>query len=116
MFHVPEKFRVTNGPMGSDARYGNNGAFIVPLLHAQKVQVIASNEGGWQHVSVSRKDRCPTWEEMCQIKNLFWDEDDWVVQFHPAKSDYINNHPYCLHLWAPIGVTFPIPPKWMIGF
>lgn len=115
MFTVPEKFRVTSGPMGSSADFGNNGAFEVRLKLGQKVMVIASDQMGWEHVSVSRKDRCPTWGEMCQIKSMFWGDDDCVVQYHPPKSAYVNNHPNCLHLWRPIGIEMPRPPSIMVG-
>lgn len=114
-FKVPEKYRVTHGRIGSDSGYGNNGAFHVRLRRGQTVFVIASDMMGWEHVSVSRRDRCPTWEEMCQIKDMFWDEDDCVVQYHPPKEDWVNNHPNCLHLWRPIGVDFPRPPAIMVG-
>lgn len=114
-FHVPEKCRVTTGRFASDASYGNNGFFLVMLKHAQTVRVICSDEFGWEHVSVSRQDRCPTWDEMCQVKDLFWDEEDCVVQYHPPKSEYVSNHPYCLHLWRPVGVDLPRPPAFMVG-
>ncbi len=65
----------------------------------------------WQHVSVSTPTRCPTWREMCWVKDQFFDPEEWVVQFHPAKSDYVNDHEYTLHLWRPLGIQFPIPPK-----
>lgn len=58
-----------------------------------------------------KRKTCPTWEEMCQIKDMFFEPDEWVVQYHPAKEDYVNNYPYCLHLWRPIGKDFPTPPK-----
>ena len=77
--------------------------------------MIASEEMGWEHVSVSRSDRSPTWEEMCQVKDLFWDDTDCVIQYHPPKSDYVNNHPYCLHLWRPIGIELPRPPSFFVG-
>ena len=38
-------------------------------------------------------------------------QDECVVQFHPPKSEYVNLHPYCLHLWKKIGGTFETPPK-----
>jgi hypothetical protein len=63
----------------------------------------------WEHVSVTLKkkegkkekpvNRSPTWEEMCFIKDLLWGEDEEVIQYHPAKSDYVNFHDHCLHLW-----------------
>lgn len=63
----------------------------------------ASDGGGWEHVSVSTIERCPTWDEMCKVKSLFWDDDDLVVQYHPPASEYVNNHPYTLHLWRKSG-------------
>lgn len=114
MFHVPEKFRVRQGRMSSTEENGNNGAFVVPLNFGQRVNVIASDGEGWEHVSVSRTDRVPTWDEMCQVKDIFWDDNDTVVQYHPAKCNYVNNHPNCLHLWRFAGAEFPTPPIWMV--
>lgn len=114
-FRVPEKYRVREGRLGSNASFGCNGAFEVPLKHGQRVFVIASNLMGWEHVSVSRRDRPPLWDEMCQIKALFWEEDDCVVQYHPPRSDYVNEHPNCLHLWRPTAEALPRPPKLMVG-
>ena len=115
MFKVPEKYRITEGQHATSPVDGNNGAFIVFLAHGQRVMVIAADGLGWEHVSVSRRDRCPTWEEMCQIKALFWDREDCVVQYHPPESDYVNNHPYCLHLWREVGKEFNRPPSFLVG-
>lgn len=68
----------------------------------------------WEHVSVSMRNRCPTWEEMCHLKALFWSEDETVVQFHPPKADYVNFARHCLHLWKYRG-EIPRPPSWMVG-
>ena len=72
---------------------------------------IASHELGWDHVSVHvvGERRCPTWEEMCWVKRRFWSGDDTVIQFHPAKADAINIHPYTLHLWRCTCAPQPIP-------
>lgn len=79
--------------------------------------IIVSWEMGWEHVSVSLPGamRCPTWEEMCYIKDLCWNDNETVIQYHPAKSDYVNFHPFVLHLWRPIDIDFPKPPTIMIG-
>lgn len=114
-FHVPEKFRIRTGRAGSDESFGNNGTFIVTLRHSQTVRVVASDGMDWEHVSVSRADRCPTWDEMCQIKAMFWDTEDCVIQFHPPESEYVNNHPHCLHLWRPIDAAIPMPHHSMVG-
>lgn len=80
-----------------------------------KVLACDGSLDGWEHVSVSLNNRCPNWREMCHIKDLFWDEEDTVLQFHPPKSKYINNHPYCLHLWRPVGKDIELPPQHAVG-
>jgi len=69
----------------------------------------------WEHVSVSMEKRCPNWTEMCIIKDLFWDEEETVVQFHPKKSEYVNNHPHCLHLWKKVKHDYDLPPTIFVG-
>jgi hypothetical protein len=118
-FHAPEKYRIKTGPMASSFDNGNNGQFMVTSLKLRSPLAVQASDGfGWEHVSVSLNPilkRCPTWEEMCFIKGLFWDAEDCVLQFHPAKNDYINNHPYCLHLWRPIGIEIISPPSILVG-
>lgn len=80
-----------------------------------RMRFIASWGGGWEHVSVSGARSCPPWEAMCFVKDLFWKPEEEVMQLHPPKSQYINNHPYCLHLWRPIAAVIPLPPKIMVG-
>jgi len=77
----------------------------------QPAMVVFSWGGGWDHVSVSYRDRCCTWEEMCIIKRMFFRDDECVVQYHPPKEDYVNNHPFCLHLWRPQHQEILMPPK-----
>lgn len=114
-FKVPEKYRLLEL---SNSAIGNNGAFLIPgRSNRDHLFVIASDGGGWDHVSVSKKYEYPTWDEMCKVKNLFWDDpEDWAVQYHPPMSRYINNHSYCLHLWRPTDCgEIPFPPEWMVG-
>ena len=119
-FKVPEAFRVTSGKMRSDTRSGNNGRFEIPCKIKNRIRVlniIASDGAGWEHVSVSMPDRCPTWNQMCFIKELFWDENDAVIQIHPPQSDYVNYHPYCLHLWRGFDTNefFTMPESFLVG-
>lgn len=116
-FHVPGICRVTLGSMGSSDKDGNNGMFAVRMRGPghPMAKVIASDGMGWEHVSVSFPNRCPTWDEMCRIKNIFWDAGDCVVQYHPPASEYVNNHNFCLHLWRPTNQDIPRPPSFMVG-
>lgn len=115
-FKVPEKFRITTGKLGSDSSYGCNGAFYIDVRRQTPSFVIASNQFGWEHVSVSvSPEHSPSWELMCKVKDLFWDEEDCVVQYHPPRSDYKNLHPHCLHMWREVGMEFNRPPSWMVA-
>lgn len=91
------------------------GHAVIPGPNNCDLTIIFSDGLGWEHVSVSTPGRCPNWPEMCFVKNLFWSADDVVIQFHPAASEYVNNHPYCLHLWRPQGITLPTPPRLLVG-
>lgn len=117
-FHVPEQFRLTEHKERSlREKWGNNGAFRIPSTVRTRLalMIVASDGEGWEHVSVSTVVRTPTWEEMCFVKNLFWDEEDEVIQFHPKRSEYVNCHPHCLHMWKPVGKEILMPPTYLIG-
>lgn len=113
-----ERYRIRRGQFASDK--GNDyGAFVMPGPCSSELTIIASQGedegGGWQHVSVSCRKRTPNWIEMCFIKGLFWDEEETVIQLHPPKSTWINNHPYCLHLWKP-PYEVQLPPSDTVGY
>jgi len=53
----------------------------------------------WLHVSMSRADRLPSWEDLRECKELFIG-DRVAVQVFPRKAEYVNIHPNVLHLWS----------------
>lgn len=114
--HTLDKYRDTQTERDYYHRRGDsgNGAFKV-YIGGRSFFCIASNGGGWEHVSVSPCNRKratpPTWAEMCEIKHMFFEDEEAVVQFHPPRSEYVNIHPYCLHLWRPTSQDMPRPPK-----
>ena len=69
----------------------------------------------WEHVSVSLPHRCPTWVEMCYVKDLFWLPTETVIQFHPSRLRYVNAHPTCLHLWRNPNAEIELPPTWTLA-
>ena len=114
MCKVPNEYRIRAGELGSTEDIGNNGAFLIPY-QSFMLGVIASDGQGWEHVSVSLSNRCPNWREICFIKDLFWDGEDVVIQYHPKKSEYVNRHDNCLHLWRPVGEAILTPPRELVG-
>jgi len=62
-----------------------------------------------------KRSYVPSWEDMCRVKDMFFHDDEVAVQYHPAKSEYVNNMPNCLHLWRPLDAQLPTPPSIMVG-
>lgn len=95
-----------------------SGAFVIDRYkNGEFYLVIADRGDGWDHVSVSlhRKNganikRCPSFEEMMMIKEKTFEENEIVFQLHPTEEEYINTHPFCLHLWKPNSYDMIIPP------
>jgi len=89
-----------------------HGAFVVPsCIDGQRLVIVASASDDWDHVSVSRKNRCPTWQEMEHVKHLFFRDDETAMQLHVPTSDHVNIHPHTLHMWRPQAAEIPRPPK-----
>lgn len=87
------------------------GAFqIRSKIDGQPLCIIASAYDGWDHVSVSRKTRCPNWDEMEQIKRLFFEDHECAMQLHVPVSEHRCLAPYCLHIWRPHHAVIPMPP------
>ncbi len=60
----------------------------------------------WLHASASFVDRCPSWEDMSEVKESFFGAETYAVQLHPPRSQWVNAHPYTLHLWRNVlGIT-----------
>ena len=56
---------------------------------------------GWEHLSVSTPTKTPTWDQMCAMKDAIFEDEEEAVEYHPKKSEYVNFHPHCLHIWRP---------------
>jgi hypothetical protein len=126
----PEQFRVRFAPPWDSGPGDPFGCFIIPD-GADRLCVIASAGTAsdappgwprWEHVSVSVRNRkgapvnrCPTWGQMCRVKDLFWLPEQAAVQFHPPRSQYVNHHPNCLHLWRPLQHELILPPSEYVG-
>lgn len=103
--------RLLVGQIGED---GGSGYISMPLWVGT---VIWSNGAGWEHVSVSPESRriTPSWDDMCKIKDIFFNDDEAVIQIHPPKVEYVNNMPNCLHLWRCTYKDMVLPPSVLVG-
>lgn len=112
------KYRYKKDPWGTND--GDQfGLFFVPYkIGTTPLKIVVApfdSEMEWEHVSASLPNRCPTWEEMCFVKHLFFEDHETVIQFHPPLSEYVNNHPYCLHLWRNKKDEIKTPPSILVG-
>ena len=120
MLKYPESLRHTNVPDFFKTVAGGPGPFMIRLDEGRgDICIIAATGEGWEHVSCHIKmpdgtSRIPSWMEMCLVKNIFWEPEDCVIQYHPPRSQYVNISDYTLHLWRPIGQTIPLPPKILV--
>lgn len=103
-----EKLAHTGGWPGDEA----HGCFVIPSVIDKAVMVVvAANDLGWDHISVSKRNRVPNWLEMSQVHRLFFQADEVAMQLHMPEDQHINIHPYVLHLWRPHGLAIPLPPR-----
>ena len=116
---LPDKLE--NGRVVGERSWGAYGQFIIPGPCGEHLRIVASGADaddetsqGWEHVSISTRRRIPNWTEMCFVKDLFWSDDETVIQFHPPRSEYVNNHPHCLHLWRHKD-GHRLPPSILVG-
>jgi len=81
--------------------------------------IVCSWGKNWEHVSIhaeinKEQQFCPFWEDMCYIKHSFFKDSETVIQYHPPRKCYVNNHPHVLHLWRPQKWEIVLPPIWMV--
>jgi len=126
---ILEKGRVRSGLWATTSEWGLSGLFVLQAPTGAALRIgshtgdgdmvavdfpsrerkVISAPTGWEHVTVETDHRTPTWDEMCFVKNLFWKEEECVVEYHPPLSRYVKYNPHCLHLWRPKHAKIPSP-------
>lgn len=112
-FGLPNKYDKYRQHFGDgNTGDGQNGFIVLPQ---KGLNIQFSNGEKWEHVSVSRRSKMPTYGDMQFAKDLLWDDKLAVMQLHVPKEDHVNVHPYCLHLWRPLHDIIPRPPFILVG-
>ena len=62
------------------------------------VIVQKEDDGRW-HLSISCKNHQPSYKLIKESRYLFLPENIVVAQIFPPKSEFVNVHQYCHHLW-----------------
>lgn len=110
---------LSSGVIYSDKlKTGTDGFSGFLVIDRVNMSFVASWGGGWDHVSIAplKRNKLPTWEQMCKAKELFFKPNEAVIQIHPPVDEYVNNMSNCLHLWRANDKPMTLPPSFMVGF
>ena len=103
--------RVRKIPGAVDGMFGFEMVEI-SLRGGSRVHVsFSADEDGWEHVAASPvgsklegEQPCPSWEQMRDVKRVFWNDGEMAVQLHPPEDVYLHGvwgDTNILHLWRP---------------
>jgi hypothetical protein len=91
---------IVNPKSRTDKNMGIHSGYITLSNGRKGTFAQGRDEAGMEHVSVQLRGVLPRWSEMCEVKDIFWENEEMVVQIHPKKSEYVNITE-ALHLWRP---------------
>jgi len=108
---------ILKSPRLSGVKRSEDGFSALYTVHSFQASLICSWGAGWEHVSIMplKKRIVPSWEDMCYLKDIIFEEDEAVIQIHPPKAEYVNNAPNCLHLWRCRYKDMVLPPSILVG-
>ncbi|AYO30619.1 hypothetical protein D2962_08275 [Biomaibacter acetigenes] len=61
--------------------------------------ILISRDDGRLHLSISHKERYPTWDEIKQARYDLLPRTKDFAMILPKDGEYVNLHPNCFHLW-----------------
>lgn len=82
-------------PVG-DYVFRRNGGNLMVICSART----EADGKRWLHVSCSKPNRLPDWDDLVLVKETFIGRERMAIQVIPPRSKYVNDHPYVLHLWC----------------
>ena len=60
--------------------------------------LVSQQRVGW-HLSISRPDRLPTWEEVRDARYALVPDEAVMALLLPPRDEYVNVHAHCLQLY-----------------
>lgn len=62
--------------------------------------IVTHEDQAWYHVSFSKPDKTPSYQDMAWVKDIWIGPDRSAFQLFPKKEEHVNIHEKCLHLWC----------------
>lgn len=109
---------IKNNPKLRNIKIGEDGLTADIHIGGWDGSLIFSWGGGWYHASISpyKKRIMPSYDDMCQLKEIFWRDDEDAIHVYPRKENHVNNVENCLHLWSCKYAPMLLPPSCFIGY
>jgi hypothetical protein len=60
--------------------------------------LVSRQRAGW-HLTISRPDRLPTWEEVRDARYALLPDEAVMALLLPPRGEYVNVHEFCLQLY-----------------
>ena len=73
---------------------GKNGILVMHSDHGHP------DFGLMKHVSISKQDEYPTWDEIMEVKLHFFGDFKDAMMMMPKRENYVNLHNNCFHLYS----------------
>jgi len=61
--------------------------------------IMVSSEMSGKHLSISHKDRYPTWDEIKTARYELIDKNVDSIMYLPKEGEYVNVHENCFHVY-----------------
>jgi len=74
------------------------GCEVMKAYYRRGLKVVVSRDNDLWHVSISHKNRYPSWDEIHEARYGFVPDDCYMAMILPPKREYVNLHPNCFHL------------------
>jgi hypothetical protein len=94
---LPAGWKLITGGTAEDygASFVHRGiAFSVIISCAREL-----DERRWIHLSVASPYQLPSWEKLCEIRDLFLGTQRKALLILAPAAEHVNIHLHCLHLW-----------------
>lgn len=106
-----------HGPCWERLHYAPGGQVLATwqrvLVHMSGLRafktIIVRGGKKWIHVSLSRPDCLPTYNELALVKYDLIGPKRKAIMVLPSIDQHVNVHPYCLHLFAALGADDGLP-------
>lgn len=91
---LPPHWRLVQSTLDGAQYACSNGLFVIASASVE------GDKKRWLHVSMSRKNRIPSWEDIVEVKNTIVGMNRKAIQVLPVQKEYVNIYSNVLHLWA----------------